>query len=130
MTSADFAKAAALPNAADEESEAERLQRDFYREVLNRAEQVMLPVADQIGGLDREISVLRVKLRQIMKRLKSDQAKTDDIKLMLRAMEMLNRLASTRYRLSKQSREDLADSVAALLQGARAQLGLGEDHAT
>ena len=47
---------------------------------------------------------------------------------MLRALETLNRLVSTRYRLSKQSREDLADSLAGFLQGVRSELGIGEDH--
>ncbi len=114
-----------------DESEQERIERlkvEFYKDVLNRAEQIMLPIADQIGGLDRELSVLRVKLRQVMKRLKHGQGKDADVKLMLRSMEMLNRLASTRYRLSKQSREDLADSLGDVLERARAQLGIGDRH--
>ena len=79
MTIADFDAAATQPRTEEDAArETERLKREFYLAVLTKAEQIFLPVADQIGGLDREISVLRVKLRQVMKRLNSGKGKEDD----------------------------------------------------
>lgn len=105
-----------------EESDAARLKREFYLAVLDEAEQIAMQTAAEMEGLDSEIEVLRVKLRKIVK------GKNPNLKLMIRAMDMLNRLVSTRYRISKKSQHELAASLAAVLQSARSELGLGEDN--
>jgi len=121
MTNADIANVRAILTATDQESgAAANLQREFYRAVLDEAEQIAMQTAEQMEGLDREIEVLRVKLRKIVK------GQNPNLKLMIRAMDMLNRLVSTRYRISKRSQKDLAASIAAVLQSARSELGLGE----
>ena len=123
MTDADIANVGAILTATDQESDAAaNLQREFYRAVLDEAEQIAMQTAEQMEGLDREIEVLRVKLRKIVK------GQNPNLKLMIRAMDMLNRLVSTRYRISKRSQKDLAASIAAVLQSARSELGLGEDN--
>ena len=123
MTNADIANVRAILTATDQESgAAANLQREFYRAVLDEAEQIAMQTAEQMEGLDREIEVLRVKLRKIVK------GQNPNLKLMIRAMDMLNRLVSTRYRISKRSQKDLAASIAAVLQSARSELGLGEDN--
>ena len=123
MTDADIANAGAILTATDRESDAAaNLQREFYGAVLDEAEQIAMQTAEQMEGLDREIEVLRVKLRKIVK------GQNPNLKLMIRAMDMLNRLVSTRYRISKRSQKDLAASIAAVLQSARSELGLGEDN--
>ena len=123
MTDADIANAGAILTATDQESgAAANLQQEFYRAVLDEAEQIAMQTAEQMEGLDREIEVLRVKLRKIVK------GQNPNLKLMIRAMDMLNRLVSTRYRISKRSQKDLAASIAAVLQSARSELGLGEDN--
>ena len=121
MTNADIANVGASPTATDQEGGAAgNLQQEFYRAVLDEAEQIAMQTAEQMEGLDREIEVLRVKLRKIVK------GQNPNLKLMIRAMDMLNRLVSTRYRISKRSQKDLAASIAAVLQSARSELGLGE----
>ena len=123
MTNADIANVRAILTATDQESgAAANLQQEFYRAVLDEAEQIAMQTAEQMEGLDREIEVLRVKLRKIVK------GQNPNLKLMIRAMDMLNRLVSTRYRISKRSQKDLAASIAAVLQSARSELGLGEDN--
>ena len=123
MTNADIANVRAILTATDQESgAAANLQQEFYRAVLDEAEQIAMQTAEQMEGLDREIEVLRVKLRKIVK------GKNPNLRLMIRAMDMLNRLVSTRYRISKRSQKDLAASIAAVLQSARSELGLGEDN--
>ena len=123
MTNADIANVRAILTATDQESgAAANLQQEFYRAVLDEAEQIAMQTAAEMEGLDSEIEVLRVKLRKIVK------GKNPNLKLMIRAMDMLNRLVSTRYRISKRSQKDLAASIAAVLQSARSELGLGEDN--
>jgi RNA processing factor Prp31 len=122
MTDADIANAGAILATAREGDALANLQREFYRAVLDEAEQIAMQTAEQMEGLDREIEVLRVKLRKIVK------AKNPNLKLMIRGMDMLNRLVSTRYRISKRSQKDLAASIAAVLQSARSELGYGEDN--
>jgi hypothetical protein len=123
MPDVETANAAAMLPATHPLSEGDiaRLQREFYRDALDDAERVAFETAEQMEGLDREIEVLRVKLRKVVK------AKNFNLKLMIRAMDMLNRLVSTRYRISKRSQRDLSASIAAVLQSARSELGLGED---
>jgi hypothetical protein len=123
MPDVDTVHAAAVLPATHPLSEGDtaRLQREFYRDALDDAERIAFETAEEMEGLDREIQVLRVKLRKVVK------AKNFNLKLMIRAMDMLNRLVSTRYRISKRSQKDLAANIAAVLQSARSELGLGED---
>lgn len=125
MTNAEIA----VPESLSSGSTARDLTREFYKAVLSAAEQTALEVAEEMDGLDRELATLRVKLRKIMKRRTSkEQLEREDsnIKLLIRAMDSLNRLLSTRYRISKKSQVDLAASIAGILNSARAELGYGE----
>ena len=108
----------------------ERLKRAFYRAVLDKAEQEAFDVAEVIDGLDKEISTLRTKLRNYIKTVNVTKTQNANFKYMLRGLDTLNRLASTRYRISKKSQKDLMSSMSAMLQGIRAELGIGEDNGT
>ena len=108
----------------------ERLKRAFYRAVLDKAEQEAFDVAEVIDGLDKEISTLRTKLRNYIKTVNVTKTQNANFKYMLRGLDTLNRLASTRYRISKKSQKDLMSSMSAMLQGVRAELGIGEDNGT
>jgi hypothetical protein len=76
----------------------------------------MLRYAEDVEGLDKEIDLLRVKLREV--------AGNDEtsFQLMVRGMELLAKLVSARYRLSKQAEHDIASSAANLLRGLAVQL--------
>ena len=126
MTNADIANASlTLPASKREKKDAAaRLQREFYLAVLNKAEQIALQTAEQLDGLDEEIALLRTKLRTLAE-LKRPRAV--HYQLMTRGMDTLAHLMSVRYRISKKSHQDLASSLAAVLQSARSELGLGED---
>ena len=43
-----------------------QLAQDFYGSALDAAERVELEAASDIDGLDREIAVLRLKLREVL----------------------------------------------------------------
>jgi hypothetical protein len=102
---------------------ADRLRRQLYDDVFTKAEQLIRPVGPELGGVDDELEALRMRLRSILKK----QGKHFDPEIMLRTMEALNKLIATRYRISKQSQADLADSMAAVLRGIRTELGIGQD---
>jgi hypothetical protein len=90
--------------------------RDFYGSALDAAQRTMLRYAEDIEGLDMEIDLLRVKLRDLVARDEKS------FQLMVRGMELLAKLVSARYRLSKQAEQDIADSAANLLRGLAVQL--------
>jgi hypothetical protein len=85
--------------------------RDFYGSALDAAERIELEEASEIEGLDEEIAVLRMKLREVL------SERPEDLQLMLRGIDLLVKAVSARYRLSKQAEENLADSLAGVIRG-------------
>jgi len=81
----------------------------FYSRSLSEAERLALPQAEDIQGLDQEIALLRVKLRTAL------EERPEDLKLMLKGIELLVRALSTRYRLPRQSQEDLSEAIRGVL---------------
>jgi hypothetical protein len=110
-----------VPDQVLTEEDIERLKREFYRDAPTQAERVAREVAEHIDGLDHEIAVLRAMLREFVNGAEPNYT------LMLRSMELLAKLLSVRYRISKKSQHDLMSSMAAMLQSVRAELGIGED---
>lgn len=87
------------------------LTRDFYGSALAAAERIELEAAEEIEGLDREIALLRMKLREVL------TERPEDLQLMLRGIDLLVKAVSARYRLPKHAEQDLADSIAGVLRG-------------
>jgi len=83
-----------------------KLAREFYGSALDAAERIELEAASEVEGLDEEIAVLRMKLREALAK------RPDDLQLMLRGMDLLVKAVSARYRLSPEAGEDLADNMA------------------
>ena len=90
--------------------------RNFYGSALDAAEQIEQQEAAEVEGLDEEIAVLRVRLRNVLKE------HPEDYPLMMRGVELLVKAVSARYRLSKEAEEDLAGHLAGVIQGVGAQL--------
>ena len=86
--------------------------RAFYESAMDEAERDLLQDARKIEGLDEEIAVLRVKLRSAVKK------RPANLPLMFRGIGLLVKAVSARYRLSKQSEADLADSLDRVIRGA------------
>lgn len=92
--------------------------RSFYKEALSQAEQVLLPEAQEVEGLDQEIAVLRLKLQQAL------LEKPEDMELLLKGVNLLVKAVATQYRLSPKAKDDLMDSVIGVLDGVGEALGL------
>ncbi len=88
-----------------------KLAQDFYGSALDAAERIELGAASEIEGLDEEIAVLRMKLREVL------SERPGDLQLMLRGIDLLVKAVSARYRLSKQAEEDLAESIGGVIRG-------------
>jgi hypothetical protein len=93
-----------------------RLAREFYAGALDAAERIELDEAAEVDGLDGEIAVLRMRLRQSLRK------RPEDLPLMLRGLELLVKAVSARYRLSPAAEEDLAAAIASVVRGVGGQL--------
>ncbi len=109
MAAADVEPPAKRPKARAHR--ATKPLRDFYGSALDAAERIELEAASEIEGLDKEIAVLRVKLREVL------QQRPDDLPLMLRGIDLLVKAVAARYRLSKEAEEDLSGSIAGVVRG-------------
>ena len=88
--------------------DAEAIEQ-FYGSAVDKAE---LIEADEIKGIDREISLLRARLRKEMK--KEDPL---DYELMLKSVDHIVRAVVARYRMSPQRGEEMAAHVKGLIDG-------------
>ncbi len=99
-------------NKADRKARQSQARKasGFYGRVLEEAERILFAEARQVEGLDEEIALLRMKLAQ------SVQEHPEDLALMAKGMDILVKAVSTRYRLSQESKEDLASSLAGIFE--------------
>jgi hypothetical protein len=72
--------------------------RGFYRLALDEAEKVEFEEASQVEGIDEEIALLRVKLRELV------ENHPDRIDLHFSAANTIARLVKTRHQISKEQR--------------------------
>ena len=93
---------------------------DFYARALSRAQRLRLAKARKVEGVDQEIALLRMKLQELVAK------HPDKLELLFKGVNLLLRAVSARYRLSPRAEEDLARSIAGVLQGVGSALGLEE----
>jgi hypothetical protein len=74
----------------------------FYSSVVDEAE---LIGALEIEGIDEELALLRIQLKNLVHERK------DDLPLVLKGFDLLARTAAVRYRMSAKSRDELAQSL-------------------
>lgn len=91
---------AARPAPA-EQPQAEAVPQ-FYRSVVDEADALL--EADEIQGLDQELALLRVRLR--------DLGREPDHELMIKSVETIRKIVTARYRMSKQQSEDIGQALA------------------
>ena len=90
---------------------AEISARDFYADVLSEASRARLDEARELEGINEEIALLRVKLRDVM------AENPEKVELMYKGMDMLMKAVATRYKLSPKSKNDLNDSIVGVING-------------
>ncbi len=78
----------------------------FYEEVLSRSERLRLTKARRVEGLDEEIALLRTRLSSLA------QDHPDKFELLMKGISLLVKAVAVKYKLSPQSEQDLAKSIA------------------
>lgn len=95
---------------------AVRGARGFYAKALSESERQFLDDAMDVEGIDQEIGLLRVRLREALRE------HPEDIELMFKGAALLARLVQTKFNLSK---EDAGDLKAAIQYAVSALAELG-----
>ncbi len=90
----------------------------FYSHALSEAEQVKLEQARGIEGIDEEIALLRVKLREVIEK------EPDRLDLHMEAANTIARLVRTRYNISKEQKKSLKEAIAKVLTEVAIPLGV------
>jgi hypothetical protein len=90
----------------------------FYSAILNDAEKSLLTSAAGLEGLDEEIAIFRVKLREIM--LKHPE----NIQLALDAANTLTRLIRTRYNITQGQKKSLREAITKVITDVAVPLGV------
>jgi hypothetical protein len=81
------------------------VKRGFYGPALDESAGLMLEEANGIDGLDQEIAVLRLTLRDIMRDA------PERIDLHLRTANTIVNLVKVRYSISKEQKKCLKDAI-------------------
>ncbi len=92
--------------------------RGFYSKALQEAEKLELDEAYQIQGVDDEIALLRLKLKELTK----DQPQRID--LHLKAANTIARLVKIRYQISKEQKNSLKEAITKVLTEVALPLGI------
>lgn len=90
----------------------------FYSKVMNSAEKRNLTVANGIDGIDDEIAVLRVKLRNVLAK------EPENIKLIMAAAAVLAGLLKVSAELNKDQKKSVKESIGKLIQEVAMQAGV------
>ena len=91
----------------------------FYSRALEEAEQLELEEASDIEGIDQEIALLRVKLRELL------EEQPERIDLHFEAVNIIARLVKTRYQISKEQKKSLTEAIQKVLTEVAVPLGVG-----
>ena len=91
----------------------------FYSRSLDEAEKLEMEEAIYVEGIDQEIALLRIKLRELV------ESQPDRIDLHLEAANTIARLVRTRYQISKEQKKSLKETIAKVLTEVAVPLGIG-----
>ena len=91
----------------------------FYSRALTDAARLHLKEAAKIEGVDEEIAVLRLKLRDLV------QNHPDSVDLQIKLANAIVRMVRTRYQLGKDEKRPVRDAIANVLKEVAAPLGIG-----
>ena len=90
----------------------------FYSKALDEAEKLELEEARELTGLDEEIAVLRIKLRDLIEK------EPDSLDLQMKAVTTIARLVATSYNISKEQKKTLKEAIARVLTEIAIPLGI------
>lgn len=90
----------------------------FYSRALEEAEKIELEEALGVDGIDQEIALLRIKLRDLI------QSRPDRIDLHLEAASTIARLVRTRYTITKEQKKSLKEAITKVITEIAVPLGV------
>ena len=93
--------------------------KGFYSSALDEAEKVEFEEASQVEGLDEEIALLRVKLKELV------ENQPDRSDLHFEAANTIAKLVKIRYQISKEQKKSLKEAIAKVLTEVALPLGIG-----
>ena len=93
-------------------------RRGFYLPALDDVSALKLEEARGMQGLDEEIALLRLKLRELL------QEQPGEIDLHLRAATVLANLVKVRYAVSKEEKKGLKEAISRVLTELAVPLGV------
>ena len=91
----------------------------FYSRALGEAEQLQMQEASQVEGIDDEIALLRIRLRELA------EQSPERIDLQMDLANAIARLVKTRYQISSQQKKSLKAAVTKVLEEVAVPLGIG-----
>jgi len=91
----------------------------FYSRALDEAEKLELEEASYIEGIDEEIALLRIKLRELL------QGQPERIDLHFEAANIIARLVKTRYQITREQKKSLKEAIQKVLTEIAVPLGVG-----
>ncbi len=99
-------------------SVVKRRKPGFYDQAFDEAERLELEEARGIDGIDEEIAMLRVKLRELI------MAEPERFELHLKIANTIAKLVTTRYNISKEQKKSLKEAIAKVLTEIAVPLGI------
>jgi len=93
-------------------------KRVFYGQALNEAERLELEEASGVEGIDEEIAILRVKLRELI------VAAPEKFDLHLKLATTIARLVTARYNITKEQKKSLKEAITRVLTEIAIPLGV------
>ncbi len=90
----------------------------FYSRVLDEAERIDFELASGVDGIDDEIALLRVKIKSVLR------YDPENIKLIMRATNTLERLIRTRYNITREQKKGLKEAIGNVLKDVALPLGI------
>ncbi len=91
-------------------------RRRYYGADLRPEEQELYDEALTVEGLEEEIALLRVRIKE------ASDAHPEDLRLLTHGINVLARTVAVQYRVSPKARDDLAGNLAAALNSLADQL--------
>ena len=97
----------------------ETMKAGFYVRALTAAERLEMDDAYQVEGIDDEIALLRVRLRELA------ENSPERIDLQMDMANAIARLVRTRYQISSEQKKSLRTAIARVLEEVAVPLGIG-----
>jgi len=90
----------------------------FYSQALDEAEKIELEEALGVDGIDQEIALLRIKLRDLI------ESRPDRLDLHLEAASTIARLVRTRYTITREQKKSLKEAITKVITEIAVPLGV------